>query len=122
MIIPIGGQLPNVPDPTEVAKAAAEAAKAMAKGGVDIGADIAAGVEQILFNTIEGGLRSLESGASDIVNLVQADVATGRTTFDKVRRDVDQACNSVLSQVDRGLGQEIVRKFKSEVERLLRQY
>ena len=114
------GRLPDIPDPTKIADAGAKVVQSVAKGGVDIGMDIAAGVEQILFNTVEGGLRSLESGASDIINLVRQDIATGRTTFDKVRADVDRACNSVLSQVDQALGQEIVRKFKSEIERQLR--
>jgi len=116
----IGSRLPDIPDPTKIAGSGAEAAKAVAQGVVGIGQDLAAGVEQILFNTIERGLRSLESGASDIVNLVQQDIATGRTTLDRVKIDIDQICNNVLRQVDQTVGQEIVRKFKSEIERQLR--
>lgn len=114
------GRVPDVPDPTKIASAGAEVAKAVGQGIVNAGMDIAAGVEQILFNTIERGIGTLQSGASDIVKLVREDVRTGKTTVEKVRSDVDQACNKVLSQVDQAIGQEVVRKFKAEVERQLR--
>ena len=114
------GSLPDVPDPTRVAASGADAVKSLGKGVVDVGQDIAAGVEQILFNTIEGGVSALRDGAYDVVQLVRKDINTGKTTVEKVRGDIDRACNSVLSQVDQTIGGEIVRKFKSEVERQLR--
>ena len=121
MFMPGGfGGAPNVPDPTKIAQSGAEMAKAIAQGGVAVGIDVAAGVQQILFNTIDKSINSLASGARDIADIVKSDVSTGKTTIDKVRGDIDQACNSVLSQVDQAIGGEIVRKFKSEIERQLR--
>lgn len=116
----VGPKLPDVPDPTKIAQSGAEAVKAVAQGAVGAGFDVAAGVEQILFNTIEGSIRALAGGATEIVSMVKGDVNAGKTTIEKVRSDIDQAGNRVLSQVDQAIGQEIVRKFKSEVERQLR--
>mgnify|MGYP001606998679 CR=1 FL=1 len=116
----IGGRLPNVPDPTKIAQSGAEAVKAVGQGALGVSSDIVAGVEQILFITIENGIHSLSGGASDIARIIKSDIDTGKTTMDKVRGDIDRACNSVLSQVDQAVGGEIIRKFKSEIERQLR--
>jgi len=114
------GRLPDVPDPTKIAQAGAETAKTIAQGGVGVGTDIAAGIEQILFNTIERSINSLKDGASDIVKIIRSDIDTGRTTVEKVRGEIDRVGNSVLSQVDQAIGGEVVRKFKAEVEKQLR--
>ena len=119
MITPLG-RLPQVPDPTKIAQSGAEVVKVIAQGSVGVGVDIATGIEQILFNTIDGGINTLKDGASSVARIIKSDIDAGRTTMDKVRRDIDQACNSVLSQVDQAVGGEIVRKFKSEVESQLR--
>ena len=116
----MAGRLPNVPDPTVIAGAGVEAIKGVMKGGVGVGTDIAVGIEQILFNTIEGGVNSLKEGASSVVRIVRNDVQSGKTSVEKILSEIDRAGNNVISQVDRGIGQEVVRKFKSEVERLLR--
>ena len=118
----VGPRLPDVPDPTKIAQSGAEAAKAVAQGVVGVGVDVAAGVEQILFNTIEGSIHALAGGAAEVVNMVKGDISAGKTTIEKVRSDIDRAGNSVLSQVDQAIGQEVVRKFKSEVEKQLRQF
>ena len=114
------GTFPDIPDPTRIAKSGSEAVKAVAQGGIGIGVDIATGAEQILFNTIDGSVGALSRGIADIVNIAKVNIRAGRTTAEKVRSDVDRACNSVLSQVDQAIGGEIVRKFKSEIEKQLR--
>lgn len=114
------GFAPDVPDPTKIAGAGVEAIKAVAKGGVGVGIDIASGVEQILFNTIEGGIRSLQSGASDIASIIKRDVDLGKTTFDRARQEIERTCDNVLTQVDRAIGEEVVRKFKREVEKQIK--
>ena len=116
----IGRGLPQVPDPSILAKSGADSVKAVAEGLVGVGIDIAAGVEQILFNTIERSINSLQSGAKDIVQIVKSDIDTGRTTVERVKSDIDRAASTVLQQVDRGIGQEVVNKFKNEVEKQLR--
>ena len=118
----IGSKLPDIPDPTKIASSGAEIAKAVGQGVTAVGVDVVAGVEQILFNTIERSIGALASGAKEVASIAKTNIDTGKTTADSVRRDIDQACNSVLSQVDRTVGGEIVRKFKSEVEKQLRQF
>ena len=114
------GGIPDVPDPTKIVKSGTEAAKATAQGVVGIGVDVAAGVQQILFNTIEGAIGAISDGARDLTNIIKTDVNIGKATAENVRRDIDMACNAVLTHVDQGIGAEVVRKFKSEVERRLR--
>ena len=116
------GRLPNVPDPTKIAGSGVEVAKAMATGGVSVSMDIADGMRKILFQTVEGGARTIDGAVKEAVNTIKANVDTGKATVESVRRDIDQAANSVLSQVDQAVGGEIVRKFKSEVERQLGQF
>ena len=116
----IGGRLPDIPDPTKIAQAGAEVAKAVGQGGVAVGVDLAEGIRQALFQTIEGGAGVIDQSVKGIVGIVKRDVDTGKTTIDKVRGDIDQACNKVLSQVDQAVGGEVVRKFKSEIEKQLR--
>jgi len=118
----VGGRLPNVPDPTKIAGSGAEVAKAMATGGVSVSMDIAEGMRKVLFQSIEGGARTMDSMVKEVVATIKADVEAGKTTVENVRRDIDQAASSVLSQVDQAVGGEIVRKFKSEVEKQLRQF
>jgi len=116
----IGGRLPDIPDPTKIASSGAEAAKAAIEAIAGAGADIAKGVEQILLDTIGDSIDTLSDVARDVVKVAKKDIDTGRTTIEKVRLDIDRAANRVLSQVDQALGQEIVRKFKSEIERHLK--
>lgn len=116
----VGARMPDVPDPTKIAQSGVEVVKAIAQGGVGVGIDIVAGVEQILFNTIEGSITALSSGAKEIVRMAQANVSTGKATAEKIRADVDRAASTVLTQVDSAIGGEVVRKFKSEIERQLR--
>jgi len=114
------GGLPDVPDPTKIVKSGADAAKAIVQGGVGAGMDIADGTKQILFQTVEGGAKVMYDGIGGLVNVIKRDVETGKTTIERVRGDIDSACNSVLSQVDQAVGGEIVIKFKREIERQLR--
>ena len=114
------GRLPEVPDPTKIAQSGAEMVKAAAQGGIGVGVDIAEGIHEALFQTVEGTAHLLSSNVTEIVSILKRDINTGKTTIDKVRGDIDRACSSVLSQVDQTIGGEIVRKFKSEVERQLR--
>jgi len=79
--------------------------------------DIADGMRKILFQSVEGGARTVDSMVKEVVSTIKADVEAGRTTVESVRRDIDQAASSVLSQVDQAVGGEVVRKFKSELER-----
>jgi len=116
----VGGRLPSVPDPTVVAKSGADVAKAIATGGLSVGMDIAEGVRKVLFQSVEGGVGVMYEGVKGIVNIARVNVDTGKSTMESIRRDIDQAANSVLSQVDQAVGGEVVRKFKSEVERQLR--
>jgi len=116
----LGARLPDVPDPTKIAKSGSEVVKAIAQGGVGVGVDLIVGAEQILFNTIEGTIGAVTSGVRELINMAKSDINLGKTTAERVRADIDQACNSVLSQVDQTIGGEVVRKFKSEVEKQLR--
>jgi len=114
------GGAPNVPDPSQIVKSGAEVAKAIATGGVSVGMDLAEGVRKVLFQTVEGGARTVDGAVKEVVNIAKANIEAGKATIESVHRDIDQACNSVLSQTDQAVGQEVVRKFKSEVERRLR--
>ena len=114
------GKLPDVPDPTKIAGSGAEVAKSLATGGVSVGMDIAEGVRKVLFQSIEGGTRTVDGAVREVMSTVKANVETGKATIESIRRDIDQAANSVLSQVDQAVGQEVVRKFKSEIEKQLR--
>lgn len=114
------GRLPDIPDPTKIAGSGAEVAKAIATGGLSVSMDIAEGVRKVLFQSVEGGVRVGDNTVKEVVNTIKANVDAGKATMESVRRDIDQACNSVLSQVDQAVGGEIVRKFKSEIERQLR--
>lgn len=114
------GRLPDVPDPTKIAGSGASVAKSLATGGVSVGMDIAEGVRKVLFQSIEGGTRTVDGAVKEVVGIVKANIETGKTTIESVRRDIDQAADSVLSQVDRAVGQEVVGKFKSEIEKQLR--
>jgi len=116
----VGMRLPDVPDPTKIANSGADVVKAMATGGLSVGMDIAEGVRKVLFQSVEGGVGVMYEGVKGVVNIAKANVDTGKSTMENVRRDIDQACNSVLSQVDQAVGGEVVRKFKSEVEKQLR--
>ena len=113
------GRAPNLPDPTKIANSGVSSVKAIVNGGLDAGADVVAGAEQILFNVVSGSIDVVEDGASSLVRMAQRSIDEGRTTVGKVRSDVARACDTVLSQVDQAVGGEIVRKFKSEVDRLL---
>ena len=114
------GRLPDIPDPTKIVGSGAEIAKAVATGSLSVGMNIAEGVRKILFQSVEGGVRVGDNTVKEVVNTIKANVDAGKATMESVRRDIDQACNSVLSQVDQAVGGEIVRKFKSEIERQLR--
>jgi len=114
------GRLPDVPDPTKIAASGAEVVKTFAQGGVGVGMDIAEGMRQALFQSIEGGARVMDEGVKGVVSVIKRDVEIGKSTIEKVRGDIDRACNTVLSQVDQAIGGEVVRKFKSEVEKQLR--
>ena len=116
----VGMRLPDVPDPTKIASGGADVVKAMATGGLSVSMDIAEGVRKVLFQSVEGGVGVLSDGVRGVVAIAKANVDTGKSTMENVRRDIDQACNSVLSQVDQAVGGEIVRKFKSEIEKQLR--
>jgi len=113
-------RLPDVPDPTKIAQAGAELAKVVSHGAVDVGVDVAEGLRQILFQTVEGGVKEVDQTIKEVVSIVKRDVETGKTTVDKVRMDVDRTFSSLRSQVDQAIGGEVVRKFKSEIERQLR--
>ena len=114
------GQPPSVPDPTKIARSGQVAASAVAKGAMSVGSDLTGGIENILFNTIGAAIKSLERGATDLVGIIKSDVDSGRRTVDQVMGEVDRTANEVLRQVDEGIGQEVVSKFKQEVERQLR--
>jgi len=116
----VGGSLPDIPDPTKITKSGAEMAKAVATGGLSVSMDVAEGVRKVLFQTVEGGARTVDGAVREVVGIAKANIDTGKSTMESIRRDIDQACNSVLSQVDQAVGGEIVRKFKSEIERQLR--
>jgi len=110
---------PQVPDPTVVAKSGADSVKAVAQGVIEAGNDIASGVEQILFNTAVDGVGTLSTVAKDIVKTLKNGIDTGRNTVNKVKGDIDQAVNRVQQDVDQGLGQEVVKKFITEVDKQL---
>ena len=114
------GSLPDVPDPTKIAKSGAEVMKAVAQGGVGVSMDVADGIRQSLLQTVEGGAGVIDQGVKGVIGIVKQDVETGRTTMNRMRGEIDRVCNSVLSQVDQSIGGEVVRKFKSEVEKQLR--
>ena len=116
----VGGRLPDVPDPTKIAGAGAEIAKAMATGGVAVSSDIAEGVRKLVTLTVEGSATEADRLAKGIISIIKANLDTGKVTVESVRRDIDTALNSVKSQVDQAVGGEIVRKFKSEIEGQLR--
>ena len=115
-----GGGVPDIPDPTRIAKSGADIVKVLAQGGLGVGMDVADGVRQVLFQSIEGGVKVMYDGVGGLVGIIKRDVETGKTTMEKVRSDIDSACNSVLSQVDQVVGGEIVTKFKREIEKQLR--
>jgi len=85
---------PEVPDPTKIVSAGAEAGKAVGQGVVSVGADIAEGLKSIVFSTIEGGSQTVDQAVKNLVGLIKADLEAGRTTVDKVRRDIDQSLNT----------------------------
>ena len=114
------GQLPNVPDPTKIAGGGAEVAKAIVTGGVSVGMDVAEGFRKVLVQSTEGGIKTVDGAVREVVATLKANIDAGKTTVESIRRDIDQVATSVLSQTDQVVGQEIVRKFKTEVERQLR--
>ena len=122
MVIPIwmGSGLPDIPDPTKIAVSGAAVAKAIVTGGVSVSMDIAEGMRKVLFQSVEGGAKTMDGAVREVVNTIKANIEAGKATVESVRRDIDQAATSVLAQVDQVAGQEIVRKFRSEVERRLR--
>lgn len=111
---------PELPDPARIASAGAEAGKAVGQGVVDVGVDIADGLKNIAFGTVEGGRRTVDQAVTSLVDIVKSDIEAGRTTVEKVRRDIDQSLNAVRTQVDQAIGQEVVTKFKRQVEQFLR--
>ena len=111
---------PEVPDPTKIVSAGAEIGKAVGQGAVSVGVDIAEGLKGIAFGTVEGGRQTIDQAVKNLVGLVKADLDTGRTTVDKVRRDIDQSLNTIRTQFDQAIGQEVVTKFKRQVEGFLR--
>ena len=116
----VGPRLPDVPDPTKIAGAGAEAVKAIATGGVSVGMGMVEGITKILFQTVGGGAKTIDQAVTNVIDLAMVNIGVGKATGESIRRDLDQACNKVLSQVDQAVGGEIVRKFKSEVEKQLR--
>ena len=114
------GGIPDIPDPTKIAGAGAETAKSVVTGGVSVGMDIAEGFRKLLTQSTDGGIKTVEGAVREMVNTLKADIEIGKTTIEAVRRDIDQACNSALSQLDQGIGREVVLKLKSEVEKQLR--
>ena len=116
----LGGGAPDIPDPTRIAGAGAETAKAVVTGGVSVGMDVAEGFRKIALQTVEGGVRIVDQGVKGVVDICKANIETGKSTVESIRRDIDQSCNSVLTQLDQGIGKEVVLKLKREVEKQLR--
>ena len=117
---PLNKGLPQVPDPTKIANSGVNAAKAVAKGAQGVGENIFAGAHQILFNTSFGLLNTIHSTAKELAALAQSDIQTGVNTVEGVMSQIDRAGNELVRELDQAIGGEIVRKFKSEVERYLR--
>lgn len=114
------GMLPEVPDPTKIAQSGVEAVKSLVNGGINAGIDLADGFRKILVQSVEGGATEVDQTVKSLINMAKANLDIGKSTFESVRRDIDSALTSVISQVDKAIGGEIVRKFKSEVEKRLR--
>ena len=125
MVLPIlamGGKLPDIPDPTKTVVGGIEVAKAIVTGGVSVSMDVAEGMRKVLFQSVEGGTKTIDGAVREVVNTIKANIEAGKATVESVRRDIDQAAASVLTQADQVVGQDIVRKFKAEVEKQIRQF
>ncbi len=110
------GQLPN---PEVIAGSVVDGAKAVVGGGVGSVQTLADGVKNILMEAVKGGTDMVGSAVNQAVGLIDRELSTGKSTVDGVRSQISQAINQVQRQVDRGAGQEVVRKFKSSVESYL---
>ena len=111
---------PEVPDPTKIVSAGAEVGKAVGQGVVSVGVDIAEGLRSIAFATVEGGRQTVDQAVKNLLDLVRPDIDSGRTTVDNVRRDIDQSLSTIRTQFDQAIGQEVVTKFKRQVERFIK--
>ena len=112
--------LPDVPDPTKVANSIAEGAKIVADQATLIGQSLVEGVSKIAVTGIKGAMVTTDHVAKDFITGVESAVSTGKATADTIKGAFKSTAEGLRNQVDQGIGGEVVRKFKSETERMLR--
>ena len=116
----LGNGLPDVPDPTKVANSFAEGAKMTFDKATVIGQSIVTCATDIALNTVRGMMATADHVAKDVVSGAEADVATVRSTSERIKTALQSTAEGLRAQVDEGIGGEVVRKFKREFEKVFR--
>ena len=112
--------LPQLPDPTKIVDSGAEIAKATVTHGASVGLTIADAFRKMVMDTAKGTTVTVDRTVKDVVALIEANLNTGKSTVEQVLRELETAADNVRNQVDRGFGDEVVRKIKREIENIVR--
>ena len=116
----VGGGLPDVPDPIKVADSVMDGMKVVADRTTAIAQVVAEGLGKMVITSTKGVMTSVDHVAKDIMSGVEGNINIGKATADSIKSSLQATAEGIRSQVDRGIGEEVVRKLKGEVERQLR--
>lgn len=97
----------NIPQVTTVADSVFNGSKAIVEGGLGAAKALANGAKDIAAQTAQG-----------FMTTVLADLDKAAFTIDSAANSLKGAADQVRSQVDRGVGQEVVQKFVNQIENL----
>lgn len=116
----VSNQLPDVPDPTKIANSVAEGAKIVADQVAVVGQAVVEGFGKVVVTSTKGAIASADHVAKDIISGVEANISTVRATGETVKRALQSTAEGLRSQVDAGIGGEVVRKLQKEIEKVAR--